>query len=480
MQDQTETPTKERSDREPSARRSGLSMGSVLGYGSGNFAFALIGLVVAVNLQFFYTDYVGLSAGLVSWSLLLARCFDAVTDPVMGYLSDHTHTRIGRRRPYILATAIPLGLSFYMLFSPPAIDDPANHQGYLLAYMLGFYILTYFMWTIGAVPYFSLGAELTDDYEERVKVIAVREGWALTGLLAATVLPAYLINAYGGPAGYSFMGAILGFSTTVFLIGCGVTTRERSEFHGREPMNPYAGWLATLRNPHFRPLLLAFTCAAIAGAIPAVLVIYMSVYIIGTPDWWSAAMPGWVPTWSYYLLVYFGSGVVSLPFWNRLAGSLGKRNTWGVALAIATCTSMACFWLDEGSIFYFTGILVLGGMAFGNYLSLPPSMVADLIDWDEMETGRRREGSYFAIWAFATKLGNAITGFIALQVLEHVGYQPGVPQSETVKTWMVWMYSWFPALFYMFAGIALVRFRFSHSDLRAAQESIGRGEGSSL
>ncbi len=459
-------------------RRENLALGSMLGYGAGNFAYALLGLVVAVNLQFFYTDYVGLSAGLVSWSLLFARLFDAVTDPVMGYLSDRTNSRLGRRRPYFLFSAPFLGVCFYYLFTPPIYADPSLHQVDLLAYMLVFYILTYFVWTIGAVPYFSLGAELTDDYHERVKVIAIREAWALAGLLLATILPAYLIHTYGGRTGYSFMGAILGAGTALFLIGSACVTRERAEFQGREPMNPYAGWLATLRNPHFRKLVLAFVCSAIAGAVPAVLVIYIAVYIIGTPTWWTDAIPGWMPTWSYYLLVYFASGVLSLPLWNRLAGVLGKRGTWGVAIAIAAATSVPCFWLSPGSVWYFTIILALGGVSFGNYLSLPPSMVADLIDYDEVLTGRRREGSYFAIWAFATKLGNAITGFVALQVLEHVGYVPGQAQTETVKLWMLAMFSWFPAFFYLLSGLALFRFRFTRADLDEAQRRLGKNSAS--
>ena len=113
-------------------------------------------------------------------------------------------------------------------------------------------------------------------------------------------------------------------------------------------------------------------------------------------------------------------------------------------------------------------------MSFGNYIALPPSMVADLIDWDEARTGRRREASYFGIWSFATKFGNAFTGFAALQVLEHVGYVPGVAQSETVKTWMLWMYSWFPAAFYLLSGVALARFRFTRGDLDDAQRTTGR------
>ncbi|MFT4799943.1 MAG: GPH family glycoside/pentoside/hexuronide:cation symporter [Candidatus Azotimanducaceae bacterium] len=430
--------------------------------------------MVAVNLQFFYTDFVGLSAGLVAWSLLLARLFDSITDPLMGYLSDRTNSRWGRRRPYIVGAAIPLAIAFYFLFSPPTFADPENHQGLLLAYMLALYILTYFIWTVGAIPYYSLGAEMTDDYSERVKVIAIRESCALVGLLAATILPAYLIYTFGGVQGYSFMGLILGVGVAFFLIFAGVVSKERTEFHGRAPMNPYAGWLATFKNPHFRSLLVAFVCSSIAAAVPAVLVIYVSVYIIGTPDWWAAWVPGWLPTWSYYLLIYFSSGILSLPIWNRLALKIGKRDTWAVAIAISTCTSAACWWLGEGSVIYFSIVLVLGGAAFGNFLALPPSMVADVIDWDEMTTGKRREGNYFAIWAFTTKLGAAITGFVALQVLEHVGYVPGQAQTEEVKLWMLAMYSWFPALFYLASAITLMRFNFHSDDLAAVQQTLGR------
>ena len=462
----------------PSLRREGLGLGEVLGYGAGNFAFALLGLVVAVNLQFFYTDYVGLSAGLVSWSLLFARMFDAVTDPVMGYLSDRTNSRFGRRRPYFFGAAVPMAVAFYFLFTPPAYDDPSQHQGVLLAYMLGLYILTYFIWTVGAVPYLSLGAELSDDYNERVRLITVREAWALAGLLVATTLPAYLIHVYGGRTGYSFMGGILGIGTGLFLIGSALSVSERAEFSGRPNMNPYRGWLETFRNPHFRRLIIAFTASAIAGAVPAVLVIYISVYVIGTPAWWVDWVQAWVPwlpTWSFYLLVYFISGIVSLPLWNALAARYGKKATWGIAIAMATVGSAGCWWLDTGTIGYFTILLINGGMSFGNYISLPASMVADLIDYDELHTGQRREGSYFAVWGFATKLGNAVTGFAALQILERVGYVPGEPQTETVRTWMLVMYSWFPAAFYLISALALARFTFTRADLDLIQRQVGRG-----
>jgi Na+/melibiose symporter-like transporter len=461
--------------RAPAApRRTDVSLWTLLGYGSGNFGFALLGLVVAVNLQFFYTDTVGLAAGYVSWALLFARCLDAFFDPVMGYVSDRTHTRMGRRRPWLLAAALPLALAFYALFAPPDFGDPAGHQAAILAYMTGFYTLTFCLWTVGAIPYYSLGAELSDDYHERTRIISVRELFALAGLLAATILPAYLIYSRGGREGYASMGAVLGIGIAVFMVASGLAVRERPEFQGRPALSPYAGVAETFRNPHFRPLLAAFTLAAIAAAVPAVLVIYVSVYIIGTPPWWEAAIPGWLPTWSYYLLLYFGCGVLSLPIWTRCAGRYGKRATWAISLVLAMATSAACFWLDDGTVGLFSALLVFGGASFGNMLALPPSMVADVIDWDEANTSLRREGAYFAVWGFARKLGDAVTAFVALQLLEHVGYLPGQPQTGSVKLWMLVMYSWFPALFYALALVALARFRFTRGDLDLAQRAVGR------
>lgn len=459
-----------------STRETGISLARMFGYGSGNLGMSMLGLVVAVNLQFFYTDYVGLAPAYAGASLLLAKFFDACTDPIMGYLSDRTNTRWGRRRPYFVGAAIPLGLAFYMLFSPPAFEDPENHQFHLWLYMLIFYVATYFVWTIAAIPYSSLGAELTDDYDERVKVYVVREVCALTGLLAATVLPGFLIFWYGGRDGYSFMAAILGVCMAFFLIVAGFATKERAEFRGRKPMSPYKAWASTFENPHFRKIVAAFIFSSIAAAVPAILIIYIATYVVGTPDWWAEAVPGWMPTWSFYLVVYFGCGIVALPFWNRLAARVGKRNAWLSAIAISAAGSAACALLGTGTVLLYTILMGILGAAYSNYMALPSSIVADIIDWDEARTGGRREGSYFAVNAFILKCCAALTGFISLMVLQSVGYIPNQDQTEHVKVWMLGMYSWFPAVFYALSALMLLRFKFTRSDLDEVQTQIGRGK----
>lgn len=457
-----------------STRKTGISMARMFGYGSGNFALSMLGLVIGVNLLFFYTDYVGLSPQLVAMSLLIAKLFDAVTDPVMGYISDRTNTRWGRRRPFFMGAAIPLGIAFYFLFSPPVVDNPEDHQTFLWLYMLGCYVATYFVWTIAAIPHSSLGAELTDDYQERVKVYAVRELCALIGLMTATFLPGFLIYFYGGRVGYSYMSVILGVAAAFFLLVAGFSTQERAEFRGREPIGPYKSWVLTFRNPHFRKLILAYICSSIASAVPAVLIIYIATYIVGTPDWWAESVPGWIPTWSFYLLLYFGGGIAGVPLWNRVAAKLGKRDTWLVGLVLAVLLSACCYLLDEGTVLLYSTIMATGGLILSNYMILPSSMVADLIDWDEAETGRRREGAYFAIIAFILKTCTALTGFTVLMVMHQAGYEPGVPQTPEVRLWMLRMYAIFPATLYLLAGVMLLRFNFTRSDLDEVQRKLGR------
>ncbi len=124
-------------------------------------------------------------------------------------------------------------------------------------------------------------------------------------------------------------------------------------------------------------------------------------------------------------------------------------------------------------LLYCTMLAILGA-AFGNYMVLPSSIVADIIDWDEAETQQRREGSYFAIWAFSLKCCAAVTGFVAMALLDWAGYAPGQQQTEVVRSWLLGMYSWFPATFYALSALLLLRFDFTQDDLREVHRKLGR------
>ncbi|HBH30456.1 MAG TPA: MFS transporter, partial [Desulfofustis sp.] len=149
-----------------------------LAYGSPAFALAVVGIPVYVYIPKFYTDVVGIHVGLLGVILFSVRLFDAITDPVIGYLSDRTSTRFGRRRPYILVGSILVAFSMLLLFNPPP-GSPSFETIYFTCCIYALFLA----WTIVTVPYEALGPELTFDYHERTTLFGLRDGLLIGGTL---------------------------------------------------------------------------------------------------------------------------------------------------------------------------------------------------------------------------------------------------------------------------------------------------------
>ncbi len=421
------------------ARTGRLTFGTLVAYGVGQLGFSMMGLAVYVHLAKFYTDIALLSPALVGLAVMLGRVSDAFLDPAMGFVSDSTRSRWGRRRPYLLASALPAALCFYLLWAPPATLG----TGALFAYFTATYMLLFVFWTVGTIPYASWGAEISLDYHERTRLIAVRELFSVTGIVLGTLGPPIALRLSPHPraafAGMALVFAAVG-SATILIPA--ITIREREEFQGRHPLPPWEGLQTTMRNRSFRTLLGTYFFTSVAGAVPAPLIPYMADYVLKTPR----LLPA-------YILVYLLLGIVSLPLWVRLSHRLGKKDAWSISLVIAVVVSSAMFSLGPGRSTLFFVLLACGGVSLGGSLALPASMQADVIDQDELETGKRREGSYFGLWAWVTKASAAITLFIALQILGWAGYVPNVEQTPQVVFTMRLLYSVFPGVCYLAALI---------------------------
>jgi len=428
------------------------------------FALAMIGIPVYVYIPKFYTDVVGVnitSAGIILFSV---RLFDAITDPVMGMLSDRTRSRFGRRRPYILVGSIFIAVALLFLFNPVAISPVWN------TVWLGVWIYALFLfWTVVAVPYESLGPEITYDYNDRTALFAWRDGLLIAGTLVAAASPALVQAVFqldGSPTGerskFFWISVVYAPLLVVLCLWCVWRVRERPS--GTERSIPI-GWLefkSVFENRPFIILLAAYTISAIGSNLPATLILYYVEYVLGS----SRA--------DIFLLLYFMTGILLLPVWVRLAQQFGKKNTWVAAMGVNSGAFLMVFFLGQGDTLAYAVLVFISGIGFGATLAIPSAIQADVIDYDEFKTGRRREGQYMGYWSIAKKMSAAIGVGVSLSVLGAVGYTPNAPQNESVLFTLRVLYALVPSICNLLAIAIALYYPISgevHARIRSA---IGR------
>jgi GPH family glycoside/pentoside/hexuronide:cation symporter len=393
-----------------------------LSYGAPSFAGAGMAIPIAIHLTIFYSDTILVPLGLIALVKAIARAMDALTDPVMGWLTDSTRTRWGRRRPWLMFGAPAAALSFYLMFTPPEGVAGANAAAWFAAT----YICYYLFHTVYIIPHNGLGPELTLDYNERSTLFGIREAFVVLGTLVAAVAPPIFIQAFGGEReGYSGFAALLGTLLVGLYLNLVVQIRERPDFVSRAPNPLVPGLRRVFRNRAFRILLAVYLTSATTGAIPGLMMPYFTKYVLQpeNPDTWLAI----------FLAVYFGSGFLFLPVWIWLARRFEKKPVWLASFIPSITGSGALFFMGPGDIWPTFFILIWAGAAFGAGLFLGPAMQADVIDYDELYTGKRREAQYGALWSIMQKFVVIPSMSIPLAILASVGYLPNVPQTEEVQ-----------------------------------------------
>jgi glycoside/pentoside/hexuronide:cation symporter, GPH family len=376
----------------------------LVAYGALGLPLAMAALPLYVHLPKFYGGVLGMDLALVGGILLATRLGDAVSDPVLGWLSD----RVANRRLFV-ALALPLlGLGMIGLFHPPA--DRGAHAAWLGAML----VVVYLGFSAAAIAYYAWGAQLSPDVNERTRITATREVFTLVGVVVAAALP----QALGGESDLGLQR--LSFVFAALLVVFGAATLALSP---RPPARQAAAGsvISSLKraaaNRGYMWLLAVFVPSGIAAAIPSTLVLFFIEDVLDAPG--SAGL---------FLVLYFVSGAAGMPFWVWLSRRLGKKYAWLVGMIFAVVAFVWAFGLGAGDVKAFAAICVLSGLALGADLALPPSLLADVIDEDR--SGRTTEGAYFGVWALATKLNLALAAGIALPLLDWLGYQPGVAGAE--------------------------------------------------
>jgi len=439
-----------------------------LAYAVPAFSLAVVGIPIYVYIPKFYTDVVGINITVLGYLLFSVRIFDAVTDPAIGYISDRTQTRFGRRRPYIAVGSILIAVAMFLLFSPPA----ASASFETVWFAISIYLLFLF-WTAVTVPFESLGPEITFDYHERTSLFGMRDGFLIAGTLAAASSPAaveWLFNltsdAQGQRAKFFWIAVIY----APLLIGtcwwCALAIRERQPAVELQRTGIWRGLRQVAHNRPFVILLIAYTVSAIGNNLPATLILFYVEYVLKSP------------LADVFLMLYFVTGIIFLPAWILVSRRTGKKAAWLASMVINTGAFVGVFFLGPGDAAIYGVLVFLSGIGFGATLAIPSAIQADVIDYDEFLTGERREGEYIGLWSISKKFAAAVGIGAGLSILGMAGYTPNAEQPAAVQTTLRVLYALVPSLCNIVAIIIAFAYPISgrlHADIRKAIEQRRAG-----
>lgn len=416
-----------------------------LAYGVGQIGTGVKNVAFSVFLFFYYNQVLGVAGSLVGAASLAALLIDAITDPMVGQLSDRFKSRWGRRHPFMLVGALPFGLALYMLFAPPV--GLTEHQ--LFAWLLGFAILVRVLLTFFYVPHVSLGAEMVRDYHERTSLIGYRTFFQMAAGLLVTMVGLVIffppsetyangmLNAASYP-GFALFAGVLG---TLAMLLSVITTRSTIPGLSAPSLNPDAGHplfgfitvFNTLRQFAFRQLFFTMLVFTTIVGVSQSLIIYSGTYLFGfSPEQLAIAAA------SPIIGIILGPMTV-----KKMSQSLDKKKSMMICLLLGGLFGFST------PIAFLLGILepmaISNRLAFvflmngisqiffiGLYIIID-SMLSDTIDQHEMETGGREEGLFFSASSFAQKASFGLGALVAGIALDVIKFPKGVAVDEVPR-----------------------------------------------
>lgn len=415
--------------------RDRLSIFTKIFYLFGDIGISMCLSAVAFFILFFYADVARVSPGLVGTALLLGKLWDAVNDPLFGWISDRTKSRYGRRKPYLFFGAIPLAIAFALLWAIPVGLTPeviATGKGVdtismvktgamTILWIVGTFILYFTFITVTSVSYYAMTPELTRDYDERTSLITFRMIGGTIGYMAGAALPPIIAGLFMTERiGWEVMGLSFGGFTALCLYISAFGVKQRKELEGPPSEIPaMKSILICFKNRPFNYLLIQ----SIATGFSFILVMsYMAFFMTYQMD-----MKAEIPLVMTLLLVTIG---VFLFFWKWLTDKWGAKGpTYALGLFIAFSAIASTFFLPQGPGYWIYPIIFVAGFGFSAQWVLPWSILPDVVEHDELMTGERREGIYYGMKGLISKIADALGLFVGGWVLEIVGYAPDAIQT---------------------------------------------------
>ncbi len=354
-----------------------------------------------------YAKYFGVSLAALGGALLIGRVFDAITDPLIGWLSDRTKSPIGSRKPFMIVGYSIALLAFYFLFNPP--ENPG------VTYFLVCYMTLIFGWTVADIPHQAWQADISHDYDDRIRITSFRafgERAGAWGFWFLPLLPIFATNEMT-PEVVQFLGWVLVILVPIFVASAVIWVPEGKNLATKKT-EPIWGFIREL--PSNKPMMLFIATMLISGIadgfFSAGLFLFFDAYLQQGDKL------------SYAMLINGGIVLVAMPLWYQVGKKIGKHYLWMMAMLGSGIAMIGVFFAEPGETGYLIGLavttLVMGIYAAGNIAQ--PAILTDIIDYDTLKYGANRSGQFFSIQLLVFKFNYAIAGSLALFTLSYFNF----------------------------------------------------------
>ena len=427
------------------------------------YAVYLGSIPVGLYLPLVYTKDFGLDLVEVGLILMLARISDVVTDPLIGYFSDRTQGRFGRRKPWMAGGAFLMMIAAFQLFNP-MVFSAAVDTWHLLIWS----ILLWLGWTMINIPYYAWGAELSDDYNERTRITGWRQAFGFLGNISVLAIPVIAGETLGYGSlpreGLTIIGS-MALVALPLLITITLWRVPEHETYPRPKSSIFIHARAMTKNGSFMVLFGGFMLMSLGTGWGSATFMLFATFVVEAEGQTQAILLG-----------YFGANFVALPLWVVIAQRIGKKTTWVCGALLYVVVNPLFLFLGAGDLWLFFVLLALYGIAGGNFGALSMSMKADVIEIAARRSGENIAGSYIAVWSLGQKMVGALSLGLALPFLQLLGFDPSGGNSPDEIRALAWVYVGPPWLFYIIAVLVIWKYPITSNRLSRLRQAFERRE----
>jgi len=436
-----------------------LGVREKIAYGLGDTASNIVFQTVMLFLSFFYTDIFGISPAIVGTLFLVVRIFDAVTDPLMGALTDRTNSKHGKFRPYLLWLSIPFGLISILAFTTPDLSD----QGKVI-YAFVTYGLLMAAYTAINIPYSALGGVLTADPKERVSVQSYRFVFGMLGGLLVTALTIPLVNYFGDgdqAKGYQLTITAMSSLGVVLFLLCFLGTKERIAPPATQKTSIKDDMASLWQNDQWRILCLAAFFLLTGLVLRTTLSIYYVKYFLGRED-----------LITLFITLGMVGNIIGVSLAQPVAKRMCKIKAYIALQIIAAVICAASFFISSEQLVLAFVAYFLWNFTLQIATPLLWAKMADTVDYGQWKTGIRITGMVYSAIVFFIKMGLALGGATAVWLLAYYGYQPDVEQTPETLKGLLLSFTIFPAIGSLIVAFIMRWYTLDNAKIEQIQNEI--------